>query len=225
VFGPEAKTRVWLVLDGDTLYVDRNGNSDLTEPGEKVFGKKKGDSVLYETVNTFDIGELRDGGRRNLKGTLTVTHLDSANGLSQFSADVKALLARDPRARSYHLHMEVEVPGHRGVGTDGRVLEWAGPDNPDGWLQFADRPQDAPVLHFGGPWTITLYSRPTLRLNREVEMYLGVGTPGRGQGTFVFIGYEGAVPADLFPRAEITFPPRRPGDAPVKAVYELKERC
>src|ERR671937_529448 len=36
VFGPEAKTRVWLVLDGDTLYVDRNGNGDLTEKDEKV---------------------------------------------------------------------------------------------------------------------------------------------------------------------------------------------
>ena len=35
VFGPEAKTRVWLVLDGDTLYVDRNGNGDLTEKGER----------------------------------------------------------------------------------------------------------------------------------------------------------------------------------------------
>ena len=36
VFGPEGKDRVWLVLDGDTLYVDRNGNGDLTEAGEKV---------------------------------------------------------------------------------------------------------------------------------------------------------------------------------------------
>jgi len=36
VFGPEAKTRVWLVLDGDVLYVDRNGNGDLTERNEKV---------------------------------------------------------------------------------------------------------------------------------------------------------------------------------------------
>jgi len=33
VFGPEAKTRIWLVLDGKTLYVDRNGNGDLTEGG------------------------------------------------------------------------------------------------------------------------------------------------------------------------------------------------
>ena len=29
-FGPEAKDRVWLVHDGDLLYVDRNGSADLT---------------------------------------------------------------------------------------------------------------------------------------------------------------------------------------------------
>ncbi len=37
-FGPEAKLRVWLVLDDGVLYVDRNGNGDLTEPGEQVKG-------------------------------------------------------------------------------------------------------------------------------------------------------------------------------------------
>src|SRR6266404_834536 len=36
VFGPKATTRVWLVIDGDFLYIDRNGNGDLTEPGERV---------------------------------------------------------------------------------------------------------------------------------------------------------------------------------------------
>src|SRR5215831_8034706 len=39
VFGPEAKTRVWLVLDGGVLYVDRNGNGDLTEEGERIVGE------------------------------------------------------------------------------------------------------------------------------------------------------------------------------------------
>lgn len=29
--GPEAKLRVWLVLDGETLYVDRKGGGDLTQ--------------------------------------------------------------------------------------------------------------------------------------------------------------------------------------------------
>ena len=30
VLGLEARTRIWLVLDGDVLYVDRNGTGDLT---------------------------------------------------------------------------------------------------------------------------------------------------------------------------------------------------
>src|SRR5262249_15351165 len=47
VFGPKAETRVWLVLDlvsepteangaKNALYVDRKGNGDLTEPGNRV---------------------------------------------------------------------------------------------------------------------------------------------------------------------------------------------
>jgi hypothetical protein len=35
VFGPEAKMRVWVVLDGETLYVDRNGDGDLTGKDER----------------------------------------------------------------------------------------------------------------------------------------------------------------------------------------------
>jgi hypothetical protein len=34
VLGPEAKTRVWLVQDGNVLHIDRNANGDLTEKGE-----------------------------------------------------------------------------------------------------------------------------------------------------------------------------------------------
>lgn len=34
-FGPEAKTKIWVVLDGTDVYVDRNGNGDLTDPGER----------------------------------------------------------------------------------------------------------------------------------------------------------------------------------------------
>src|SRR5262245_52302093 len=30
LFGKEAKLRVWVVLDGETLYLDRNADGDLT---------------------------------------------------------------------------------------------------------------------------------------------------------------------------------------------------
>jgi hypothetical protein len=42
VFGPEAEFRVWLVLDGNVLYVDRNGNGDLTESNKRVAPSHKG---------------------------------------------------------------------------------------------------------------------------------------------------------------------------------------
>jgi hypothetical protein len=35
-FGPEAKQLVWLVEDGRQLYIDRNGNGDLTDDGPPV---------------------------------------------------------------------------------------------------------------------------------------------------------------------------------------------
>jgi hypothetical protein len=38
VLGPKALSRVWLVLDGGDLYVDRNRNGVLTETGERVAG-------------------------------------------------------------------------------------------------------------------------------------------------------------------------------------------
>ena len=41
VFGPKAETRVWMVLDGDTIFIDRNGNLDLTEAGESEKGQPR----------------------------------------------------------------------------------------------------------------------------------------------------------------------------------------
>jgi hypothetical protein len=38
VFGPRAEKPIWIVVDGTTLFVDANGNGDLTEPLEAVAG-------------------------------------------------------------------------------------------------------------------------------------------------------------------------------------------
>jgi hypothetical protein len=210
VFGPEARTRTWLVLDGTTLYVDRNGNGDLTETGEKIAGTK-GNRFSDESY-TFAIGELRDGDRRHLNAQLTVS-------------GVKSVPGRGPRSMEFFIRMDVDIPGYHGSGEGGRVLQFAGSSDLDGDLQFSARPQDAPVLHFGGPWTIALGDRTAFRVNREMHLYLVVGTPGRGKGTFVSTGYEGVVPPDVHPRAEIAFPAQKPGDPPVKMAFELKERC
>ena len=73
VLGPEAKTRVWLVQDGDTLYVDRNGNGDLTEAGEKV-AARKGDDM--NDWLEFSAGEIREGNLLHRRLLVNVMKLD-----------------------------------------------------------------------------------------------------------------------------------------------------
>jgi hypothetical protein len=50
VFGPEAKTRAWVVMDGDLIYIDRSGNGDLTEPGKQV--------VWKGSLKTMELGSI-----------------------------------------------------------------------------------------------------------------------------------------------------------------------
>jgi hypothetical protein len=56
VFGPQVKQSVWLVIDGEDLYVDRNGNGDLTEDGERVTRKPAFQGSGFE-VSKLDIGD------------------------------------------------------------------------------------------------------------------------------------------------------------------------
>jgi hypothetical protein len=59
VFGPEAKRSVWLVIDGEDLYVDRNGNGDLTEKGKRMIRKPAFQGGGFE-VPELAIGEHKD---------------------------------------------------------------------------------------------------------------------------------------------------------------------
>lgn len=53
VFGLEARTRLWLVIDDSIVYFDRNGNGDLTEEGERISGSGYGVNRLR-----FSIGDV-----------------------------------------------------------------------------------------------------------------------------------------------------------------------
>ena len=50
-FGPKAEFKVWVVIDGDVIYIDRDGNGDLTEKGERQEIKDpKKDVVRHATL-------------------------------------------------------------------------------------------------------------------------------------------------------------------------------
>jgi hypothetical protein len=211
VFGRGADHRVWLVHDGDTLYVDRNANGDLTEPTEQV---KAGDD------GTFDVGELLADDRTHKR---LVVHVTKFERTAQLDAEAKKRSQQDPKACHYLVLIDIELPGRIGEGIGGRVTHVASRDA-NGFLEFADAPERAPVIHFDGPWEVMLFGRPRFTIGRTSDLVVGIGTPGLGAGTTAYLGYEGIVPKGLSPQADITFAPTGTG-RPIREHAELKHRC
>ena len=202
VFGPEGRDRVWIVKDGDTLYVDRNGNGDLTDPGEKIAAKKGGSA---EDGYSFQVGELNVGGKKH-------TNLD---------IDVSPANKSD--AERFSLSLRITAPH---LKAEGRVTVIAGPSDHDGALVMATKAADAPIIHCGGPLAVSFYQRaPSLRRERWTECVAVVGSPGLGRGTFATIAYDNLIPGSVHPSLEVTYPPLKDGTPPMKQHYELKKRC
>src|SRR5262249_35481831 len=142
VFGPEARDRVWLVHDGDTLYVDRNGNGDLTEFGEKVAAGSPSDD------RCFPVGDVRFGGRLHRELTVSASPLFKSSETIQNQPNAKAALASDAKASVYSISIDLEIPGMKGRGAGGRVGLMVGAVDSGGALLFGDKPATAPVIHF-----------------------------------------------------------------------------
>jgi hypothetical protein len=93
-----------------------------------------------------------------------------------------------------------------------------------GYLVFSTKPQDAPVIHLNGPWTVGLQDiKQKLQIGKATMLQIGVGTPGIGPGTFSFVLYPGVIPADAYPTAEVTLPAKDKTASPER--FTLKKRC
>jgi len=201
------------------LYVDRNGNGDLTERDKKV-GAEKQDGA-EEGQYYFKVGDIRDGPLVHKELGVGVMKIDH---MADQDEQVKAFLAKNPKGRGYLVMVEMEMPGRHGTGVGGRVQQQAFVDV-NGVLQFADKPKDAPIIHFGGPWQVTLFGAQQLTIGRETDVVLGVGTPGVGPGSTTYVNYDGVIPDTVYPTLEVTYPAKKPGEPPVQEHYELKKRC
>jgi hypothetical protein len=221
VFGPAARDRVWVVQDGDTLYVDRNGNGDLSESGKRVPAAKDG---AKESGYTFEAGDLVVGGKIHKGLSVSVSPL-KWYARNQDLAGIPAIqnaLKIDPETAVARLSIEVESARFKGSGVGGRIIQSAGFFDLTGVLAFTDKPADAPVVHLDGPMTVTFYGEvPVLRLGRDNDLILTAGTPGRGGGTFAMLDYQDTIPNGIHPKVEV----RWSGDSSRTEVFELKQRC
>jgi hypothetical protein len=220
VFGPEAKTRVWLVQDGDVLYVDRTGNGDLTENDKKVTS-----AGSEGEVRQFQAGDIRDG---ELKHTgLAVVQMRASAELVGDAAEFKRISSQNPEPWIWTVGVTAErASGPADPSKLPKQIKYIANGDGLGYLLFADRPQDAPVIHFNGPWTLGLQDiRQRFTPGQQANLQIGVGTQGVGPGTFSFVLYPGLIPNDAYPVAEITFPPKGPEQKPPRDKFTLKRRC
>jgi hypothetical protein len=230
VFGQEAKLRVWAVIDGDTLYVDRNGNGDLTEEGEKFTlprFRPSSDPQFSEEREGPGV-TIHDGKLRHTELRVTQRRIrPDFVPRDEYDKQLKALAARDPKGLVYAVRVSVEVSElPRGkLAFTGRLDQSAGADE-RGALQFTRKAKDAPVIHFGGPLHLALLCRQTLPLGESPgDLNAMLGTPGRGPGTFASIAYAGVIGTDTHPVAVVAFPHREAGKGPVTVRAVLRHRC
>jgi hypothetical protein len=197
VFGEKADTRVWLVLDGDRLYVDRNGNGDLTEDGEYMDKKP----TLYEgkLPVDFEIGGITAADGKTVYRGLALQQI------VEDGAPMAFIFARSSSGRRFY------------TGRDAT-----------GRLRFAATPQQAPIVHIGGPLSMGLATRERSKTiqftcGEETELCASIGTPGVGKGSFLGLRHA-EVPEGKQPIATIEFPSRS-GGPPIKVSVKLDGRC
>jgi hypothetical protein len=204
LFGREAKVRVWVVLDGETLYVDRNGDGDLTGKDERfTLNFPNRNKNLPVSLSNCNI-EIRDPDKQT-------RYLITAIGL--FPEGNKP----NPE-RTLDAHVEIKSPRVSYRQYCGALMK--------------NIPDKASLAHYHGPLMIeprTIYWKLTPELSRlpsgdpASEIQAVVGTMDAERGCWVVVRSED-LPKDLHPVVEVAYPISKTGE-PVKQRYQLKERC
>ncbi len=200
VFGPQAETRVWLVLDGDVLYIDRNGNGDLTDPGERIEAR-----YAYYRPEVRPEMEYQRFFSLSTEQAPVLSCVPIVKGMI-----VTQLQPRDEYRDDPHWGRFWERPF--------RVSLWG----QDSRMAFTERPEDAPVVWFLGP------VEAILEEDFSADQFRG-GEPSQLSARMITPGIDSTVRTSFarikgpYAVADIEFPPRRPGGAPIRRRVELRE--
>lgn len=199
VVGPEAKTRIWMVLGRssseaehhDVLYADLDADGDLTEPAER-FAAKLGPNGGA----SFDLPDLVDpaGGAKHTNFRLRI-------------APNRPLFMISLRWRGKH---------KMGGGY---------PEEPDGgYMSFARSPKEAPIVWINGdgPFRFQRWLGGEYPIGGEEDLTLFLGQQGVGLNSFC------AFQEHVLPEGEpvlATLIYRDKEGREHRKDYRLKERC
>jgi hypothetical protein len=220
VFGPRREQRVWMVLDGTTLYVDRNGNGDLTEPDERL-----------EPTNPKD-------GSNRFGGSGSHTHFDifeftvqaGVKGTSRFRLDhwIRAENFTPKTDFDKELHADWLKLRHE----NSTLWRKDGLGQGQTPLIFMPKPADAQVCALDGPLTFAVKLPQYQVLQRgegggDLAFHIVVmGRPYRGATQQLFNPLATSeVPGAAHLEVEIEYPTKAGQTEPLRRKYILKQRC
>jgi len=207
VFGPKADKKMWLVLDKskpdaptyDVLHIDRNGDGDLTGPGERVKAgaDKSGSGEIIES-NKFALGDLTDP-------ATGVKHPD-------FTVKVQGDGAGPTVMLSLRWRGQFKFGG--GYPEEAEA----------GYMRFTARPADAPVVWLDGdaPFRFQRWYGGKLPVGGSEDFKVFLGQPGRGPNSFC-AAQEHILPAGEWVRATLLYKDGMGKEQ--RLVCELRERC
>jgi hypothetical protein len=198
VFGPEAKTRVWAVLDKskadaaayDVLYFDRNANGDLTAPEDRIVGQGNGGGV------TFDIGSLTDKATGDTHTEIKISRRTENDGTMFLSMKWK-----------------------------GKHDVWGGyAPVPGPYTVFATSAKEAPILWPGadGPLTFQPWMWEKIPIGGQQDLRVFLGHAGVGKNTFCGLS-QSFLPAGGKVLATLIYTDREGKEH--RVAHELTDRC
>lgn len=192
LLGRHAQTRLWLASDGKTLFVDKNGDGDLTQPGEAIpFKPDENGGFAFLMADRFP-GHGGDGPHTRLH--IAVRQHDWQKNKGGYWALRATIDGQYPMYAFSH--------------------------------KFAQKHEQAPVIHLGGPLHLGLYNLEGGRLVRgrqaELNAFVGCSYPGVENG---FVDVDTWERRDVHPIAEIRLPARAPEAEPITLRVPLTQRC
>jgi len=200
VFGPDAKTRVWLVEDGKRLIVDRNANGDLTDDGEPVSATDErkfdtnNDGIDEPTVHDwdYDVGDIKP---------------ESGEAHTALKV-MRWKYGKQPVNHGVLLNVGGKVPHYSGWGP-----------------VFAEKPEDAPIMHFGADYDAVSLRNKEIHLDKPPERFsIGFVAPGVGKHSSTLISIE-ALPETVVPQCEIEWPAKDDPSRTIRQSLPLVKRC
>jgi hypothetical protein len=218
VFGDDASHRSWLVMDGnETLYFDRSGDGDLTDPEDRIEFDREASAELkfaegssYSGMNAFPIGTI-----------------EGCEIKFNYWVRKPSFFPDDERLRKIE---EERASNNWEIGTLWRVAG-DGSHTQNG-MCLTERPDDAQITHIEGPLTFALKWQSQQRIEiwpKSTVFDVHIGTPSLAAKNYKHQVFSPLsiteYPQDIHPIARFELPPKQHGGKTIFHEVPLDQRC